>query len=82
MHSQSQPLWGCIFFMGKRTNQKRYSTESKVDVIIDMREHRLGYYKVARMYSSNVIRYLNIAVPASLRGSDWLLEVLIIVFGG
>ena len=30
--------------------QKRYSTEFKVGVIIDMREHRLGYRETARKY--------------------------------
>ena len=30
--------------------QKRYSTEFKVSVIIDMREHRLGYRETARKY--------------------------------
>ena len=30
--------------------QKRYSTEYKVGVIIDMREHRLGYRETARKY--------------------------------
>ena len=30
--------------------QKRYSTEFKVNVIIDMREHRLGYRETARKY--------------------------------
>ena len=37
--------------MGKKgTKQKRYSTEFKVGVIIDMREHRLGYRETARKY--------------------------------
>ena len=30
--------------------QKRYSTEFKIGVIIDMREHRLGYRETARKY--------------------------------
>lgn len=30
--------------------QRRYSTEFKVSVIIDMREHRLGYRETARKY--------------------------------
>ena len=34
----------------KGQNQKRYSTEFKVSVIIDMREHRLGYRETARKY--------------------------------
>ena len=30
--------------------QKRYSTELKVGVIIDMREHRFGHRETARKY--------------------------------
>ena len=30
--------------------QKRYSTEFKVGVIIDMREHRLSYHETVRKY--------------------------------
>ena len=30
--------------------QKKYSTEFKISVIVDMREHRLGYRETARKY--------------------------------
>ena len=37
--------------MGKKgQNQRKYSTEFKVSVIIDMRDHRLGYRETARKY--------------------------------
>ena len=37
--------------MGKKgTKQKRYSTEFKIGVIMDMREHRLGYCETVRKY--------------------------------
>ena len=36
-------------FMGKRKN-KVYSAEFKIGVIMDMREHRLGYRETARKY--------------------------------
>ena len=35
--------------------QKRYSTEFKIGVIIDMREHRLGYRETAYKY---MLKYL------------------------
>ena len=34
----------------KGTKQKRYSTEFKIHVIMDMREHRLGYCETVRKY--------------------------------
>ncbi|MBQ9703281.1 MAG: hypothetical protein IJV68_01915 [Clostridia bacterium] len=34
----------------KGTKQKRYSTEFKVCVIMNMREHHLGYRETARKY--------------------------------
>ena len=34
----------------KGSKQKRYSTEFKIGVIMDMREHRLGYRETARKY--------------------------------
>ena len=44
-------FWRCIFFMAKKgTKQKRYSTEFKIGVILDMREHHLGYSETARKY--------------------------------
>ena len=38
--------------MGKKgSKQKRYSTEFKIGVIMDMREHRLSYSETVRKYS-------------------------------
>lgn len=34
----------------KEQKQKRYSAEFKISVIMDMREHHLGYYEVVRKY--------------------------------
>ena len=34
----------------KGSKQKRYSTEFKIGVIMDMREHRLGYRETVRKY--------------------------------
>ena len=34
----------------KGSKQKRYSTEFKIGVIMDMREHHLGYRETARKY--------------------------------
>lgn len=34
----------------KGQKQKRYSAEFKISVIMDMREHHLGYYEVVRKY--------------------------------
>ena len=37
--------------MGKKgTKQKRYSTEFKISVIMDMQENHLGYYETVRRY--------------------------------
>ncbi len=43
--------WRYTFFMGKtgRIN-KKYSAEFKLSVILDMREHGLGYRETARKY--------------------------------
>ena len=38
----------------KGSKQKRYSTEFKIGVIMDMREHRLGYRETARKYNLTV----------------------------
>ena len=38
--------------MGKK--QKKYSSEFKIRVIMDMREHRLGYRETARKYKLTV----------------------------
>ena len=41
--------------MGKKgKKQKKYSPEFKISVIMDMREHRLGYRETARKY--NLVR--------------------------
>ena len=40
--------------MGKKgKKQKRYSTEFKIGVIMDMREHHLGYRETVRKYWKN-----------------------------
>ena len=36
--------------MGKRRKNKRYSTEFKISVIMDMRDHRLSYSETVRKY--------------------------------
>ena len=44
-------FWRCIFFMGKTGREnRRYSTEFKMCVIMDMREHRLSYKETVRKY--------------------------------
>jgi len=45
-------FWRCIFlFMAKKVaKQKIYSAEFKIRVIMDMREHHLGYCETARKY--------------------------------
>ena len=44
-------FWRCIFFMAKKgSKQKKYSTEFKIGVIMDMREHHLGYRETARKH--------------------------------
>ena len=44
-------FWRCIFFMGKTGREnRRYSTEFKMCVIMDMREHHLGYKETVRKY--------------------------------
>ena len=41
----------CIFFMQKRRREnRRYSIEFKISVIMDMREHHLGYNETVRKY--------------------------------
>ena len=39
-----------IFMAKKGQIQRKYSTEFKIGVIVDMREHRLGYRETARKY--------------------------------
>ena len=44
-------FWRCIFFMGKTGRKNKvYSAEFKIGVIMDMREHHLGYRETARKY--------------------------------
>ena len=44
-------FWRCIFFMGKTGRKnKTYSPEFKISVIMDMREHFLGYRETMRKY--------------------------------
>ena len=38
----------------KGSKQRRYSTEFKIGVIMDMREHRLGYRETARKYNLTI----------------------------
>mgnify|MGYP000756742027 FL=1 len=41
----------CIFLMSKKGQKyKRYSAEFKTAVILDMREHQMGYRETARKY--------------------------------
>lgn len=49
--------------MGKRKN-KVYSAEFKIGVIMDMREHRLGYRETARKY--DLVRQSETAAAASM----------------
>ena len=45
-------FWRCIFFMGKTGRKNKvYSAEFKISVIMDMREHHLGYRETARKYA-------------------------------
>lgn len=39
----------------KGSKQKRYSTEFKIGVIMDMREHRLSYSETVRKYSLGTV---------------------------
>ena len=41
-------FWRCIFFMSRKN--KKYSAEFKISVIMDMREHHLGYCETVRKY--------------------------------
>ena len=44
-------FWRCIFFMVKTGRKNKiYSAEFKIGVIIDMREHHLGYRETVRKY--------------------------------
>ena len=49
-------FWRCIFFMGKTGRKnKNYSPEFKIGVIMDMREHRLGYCETVRKYGLGAV---------------------------
>ena len=51
MHPKSQTLLEVHIFMSKKgQKQKRYSAEFKISVIMDMREHKLGYNETIRKY--------------------------------
>lgn len=43
-------FWRCIFYEKKGSKNKKYSAEFKISVIMDMREHHLGYCETARKY--------------------------------
>ena len=44
-------FWRCIFFIAKKGQIfKKYSAEFKLSVILDMREHHMGYRETARKY--------------------------------
>ena len=45
-------FWRYTFFMAKKgIKQRKYSAEFKISVILDMREHHLGYRETARKYN-------------------------------
>ena len=51
MHPKSQTLLEVHIFMGKAGRKnKSYSPEFKISVIMDMREHKLGYNETIRKY--------------------------------
>lgn len=51
MHPKSQTLLEVHIFMAKKgTIQQKYSAEFKIGVIMDMREHHLGYCETVRKY--------------------------------
>ena len=44
-------FWRCIFLWQKKgTIQQKYSAEFKIGVIMDMREHHMGYRETVRKY--------------------------------
>ena len=48
---QKLDTFGVYIFMAKKGQQQRkYSAEFKIGVIMDMREHRLGYCETVRKY--------------------------------
>ena len=51
MHLQKCLTFGVYIFMGKTGRKnKKYSPEFKICVIMDMREHNLGYHETMRKY--------------------------------
>ena len=51
MHPKSYTLLEVHIFMRKKgSKNKKYSAEFKISVIMDMREHHLGYCETARKY--------------------------------
>ena len=50
MHPKSQTLLEVHIFMVKTGRKKVYSAVFKIGVIIDMREHHLGYCETVRKY--------------------------------
>ena len=51
MHPKSKTLLEVHIFMAKKgIKQKKYSAEFKIGVILDMREHHLGYRETVRKY--------------------------------
>jgi len=51
---QERKTFGGAFFMAKKGQRfKKYSPEFKLSVILDMREHRLGYNETMRKYNIN-----------------------------
>ncbi len=53
MHPKKLDTFGGAYFYGqnRKKKNKTYSTEFKVNVIMDMREHHMGYRETARKYS-------------------------------
>ena len=57
MTPQKLDTFGVYIFMGKTGRKNRsYSAEFKIDVIMDMREHRLGYCETVRKYNLGSVR--------------------------
>ena len=57
MHPKSQTLLEVHIFMKKTGRKNRiYLPEFKIGVIIDMREHRMGYCETVRKYDLGSVR--------------------------
>ena len=68
-------FWRCIFFMAKKGQIfKKYSAEFKISVILDMREHRLGYRETARKYKLTVTSETSAATMVQRRERIYLEE--------